>query len=176
MPRGRRCSSRTGATSRPAPAASQRPVPAPRQHPTDEDRLTRHQPRVHAVHPSDLPLACGRPDGTGRPWAFPRASHPADQEPDDARQGRDRPSSTDLELLAQLTSVDLQSDSSLVTCDLASHVAKRSSSRRAPDDSSWANGPARSPSSRLMLRAPPTPSRQTASACGRRRVRVRANT
>jgi hypothetical protein len=57
----------------------------------------------------------------------PRASHPADQEPDDARQGRDRPSSTDLELLAQLTSVDLQSGSSLVACDLASHVAKRSS-------------------------------------------------
>ena len=25
-------------------------------------------------------------------WAFPRASHPADQEPDDARQGEDRPS------------------------------------------------------------------------------------
>ena len=34
--------------------------------------------------------------------AFPRASHPADQEPDDARQGGDRPSSTDLELHAQL--------------------------------------------------------------------------
>jgi hypothetical protein len=33
----------------------------------------------------------------------PRASHPADQEPDDARRDRDRPSSTDLELLAQLT-------------------------------------------------------------------------
>ena len=28
----------------------------------------------------------------------PRASHPADQEPNDARQGGDRPSSTDLEL------------------------------------------------------------------------------
>jgi hypothetical protein len=57
----------------------------------------------------------------------PRASHPADQEPDNARRGGDRPSSTDLELHAQLTSVDLQSDSSLVACDLASHVAKRSS-------------------------------------------------
>ena len=34
-------------------------------------------------------------------WAFPRASHPADQEPDDARRGGDRPSSTDLELHAQ---------------------------------------------------------------------------
>jgi hypothetical protein len=36
---------------------------------------------VHAIHPSGLPLACGRPDGTGRPWASPGASHPADQEP-----------------------------------------------------------------------------------------------
>jgi len=50
---------------------------------------------------SGLPLACGRPDGTGRPWALPRASYPADQEPDDARRGGDRPSSTSLELLAQ---------------------------------------------------------------------------
>ena len=64
------------------------------------------------------------PGWNGPPSGFPRASHPADQEPDDARQGRDRPSSTDLELLlAQLTSVDLQSSSSLVACDLVSHVA-----------------------------------------------------
>ena len=95
--------------------------------PSSEDPLNEASTRVHSVRPSGLPLACGRPDGTGRPWAFPRASHPADQEPDDARQGGDRPSSTDLELLAQLTSVDLQSGSSLVTCDLASHVAKHSS-------------------------------------------------
>jgi len=117
-----------GATSRPASAASQRHVPAPRRtsHPRGL-RLTRHQPRVHACSPVRSSPACGRPDGTGRPWALRRASHPADQEPDDARRGGDRPSSTDLELLAQLTSVDLQSGSSLVVCDLASHVAKRSS-------------------------------------------------
>ena len=84
------------------------------------------RPRV--ADPSGLPLACGRPDGTGRPWAFPRASHPADQEPDDARRGGDRPSSTDLELPAQhhIGSI-LQSGSSLDTCDLASHVRKRQS-------------------------------------------------
>ena len=56
--------------------------------------------------------------------AFPRASHPADQEPDNARRGGDRPPSTDLELHAQLTSVDLRSGSSLVVCDLASHATK----------------------------------------------------
>jgi hypothetical protein len=60
--------------------------------------------RVQAIRPSGLPLACGRSDGTSRPWAFPRASHPADHEPDNARRGGDRPSSTDLELPAQLTS------------------------------------------------------------------------
>src|SRR6266567_2008656 len=53
------------------------------------------RPRV--ANPSGLPRTCGRPDGTGVPWAFPRASHPADQEPDDARRGGDRPPSTDLE-------------------------------------------------------------------------------
>jgi hypothetical protein len=40
------------------------------------------------------------PGWNGPPLGFPRASHPADQEPDDARQGRDRPSSTDLEPLS----------------------------------------------------------------------------
>jgi len=60
--------------------------------------FTRHQTGVHVVHPPGLPLACDPPDGTRAPWAFPRASHPADQEPDNARRGGDRPSSTDLEL------------------------------------------------------------------------------
>jgi hypothetical protein len=70
----------------------------------------------------------------------PRASHPADQEPDNARRGGDRPSSTDLELHAQLTSVDLQSGSSLVACDLASHVAKQSSGAAAARDPLVAKG------------------------------------
>ena len=102
VPRGRRCSSRTGATTRPAPAASQRPVPPPANHPIDADFALRGiNQGFTRVRPSSLPLACGHPDGTGRPWAFPRASHPADQEPNDARRGGNRPSSTDLELLAQ---------------------------------------------------------------------------
>jgi len=41
------------------------------------------------------------PDGPAAASAFPRASHPADQEPDDARRGGDRPTSTDQELHAQ---------------------------------------------------------------------------
>jgi hypothetical protein len=62
-------------------------------------------------------------------WAFPWASHPADQEPDSARQGGDRPPEHGPGTTAQLTSVDLQSSSSLVVCDLASHVAKHASAR-----------------------------------------------
>ena len=54
--------------------------PATTSHPCGA-LLNEASTRVQAIHPSDLPLACGRPDGTGRPWAFPRASHPADQEP-----------------------------------------------------------------------------------------------
>jgi hypothetical protein len=37
-----------------------------------------------------------------------------------------------------ITSVDLQSDSSLVVCDIASHVAKQTSRRGGPDDCCWA--------------------------------------
>jgi hypothetical protein len=102
VPRGQRCSPRTGPLpGRRLPLRSGSPCTPPYV-PSTRLRLTRHQPRVHACSPVRSSLACGRPDGTGRPWAFPWASHPADQEPDDARQGRDRPSSTDLELHAQL--------------------------------------------------------------------------
>ena len=104
VPRGQRCSSRPWPLPGRASAASQRPVPAPcRASHRQGSRLTRHQPRVHTCSPVRSSPACGRPDGTGRPWALPRASHPADQEPDNARRGGDRPSSTDLELHAQLT-------------------------------------------------------------------------
>ncbi len=85
--------------SRPAPAASQRPVPAPRQHPIRRgSRLTRHQRGfkqfARPVFPSPVAARMER----AALGLDPRASHPADQEPDDARRGGDRPSSTDLEL------------------------------------------------------------------------------
>ena len=77
---------------RPAPAASQRPVPTPRYNiPSSGASDNEASTEVHAIHPSGLPLACRPPGWNGRPWASPRASHPADQEPDDARQGGDRP-------------------------------------------------------------------------------------
>jgi hypothetical protein len=131
VPRGQRCSSRTRATSRPAPAASQRPVPAPR-HPSHRrgSRLTRHQPRVHTCSPVRSSPACGHPDGTGRPWAqasgfAPRRPRARRRTPRWGQAIEHGPGTT-----AQLTSVDLQSGSSLVTCDLASHKATQSSGPR----------------------------------------------
>jgi hypothetical protein len=54
--------------------------------------------RFQAIRPSGLPPACGRPDGTGRPWTFASGFTPRRPRADDARRGGDRPSSTDLEL------------------------------------------------------------------------------
>jgi hypothetical protein len=115
----------TQATTGRASAASQRPVPAPRRTSHRQgSRLTRHQRGfkqfARPVFPSSVAARMER----AALGLEPRASHPADQEPDSARRGGDRSSSTDLELHAQLTSVDLQSGSSLNACDLGSHVAK----------------------------------------------------
>src|SRR6266487_1858825 len=67
-----------GCRARPAPAASQRPVPAPRTCiPPAGLRNYGASTGVHAIHPSGLPLTCDPPDGTGGPWAFPCAPHPA---------------------------------------------------------------------------------------------------
>ena len=114
----------TKATKGRAPAASQRPVPAPRSNtPPRGASHNEASTRVQAIHPSDLPLTCDRPDGTRQPLGLnPGLRTP----PTKSRQRTPRwgqaiehgPGTT-----AQLTSVDLQSDSSLVTCDLASHVA-----------------------------------------------------
>ena len=89
IPRGRRCSPRTEDRAQPAPAASQRqrPIPpAPTFH-LPRFRLTRHQRGfkqfTRPVFPSPATTRMERAAAS----AFPRASHPADQEPDDARQG-----------------------------------------------------------------------------------------
>ena len=105
VPRGQRCSPQPGRLPGRAPAAAQRPVPAPR-HPSHRQgsRFTRHQPRVHACSPvRSSPRLCPLGWSEQALGLEPRASHPADQEPDNARRGGDRPSSTDLELPAQLT-------------------------------------------------------------------------
>jgi hypothetical protein len=95
LPRGRRCSSRLRTVlSRRLPLHHGQSLhPATTSHPAGL-RITRHhrgfKQFTRPIFPS--PVA---PGWNGNPWAFPRASNPADQEPDDARRGGDRPSSTD---------------------------------------------------------------------------------
>jgi hypothetical protein len=78
LPRGRRCSPRPSRLlDRRLPLPSGQSLhPAPTSH---RAGLSLHEAstRVQAIHPSGLPLACSRPDGTGSPRAFPRASNPA---------------------------------------------------------------------------------------------------
>ena len=128
IPRGRRCSSRprdvllTGACRSPS---GQSFHPAPASH--LRGSLYEASTRVHAIDPSGLPLACGRPDGTGRPWAFPRASHPADQEPTTHAEVGTGHRARTWNYALNITSSILQSGSSLVSCDLASHRPKQAS-------------------------------------------------
>ena len=61
VPRGRRYSSRSTKALQPAPAASLRLVPTPRNSiPSCGAELDEASSRVQAIHPSGLPLACGR--------------------------------------------------------------------------------------------------------------------
>jgi hypothetical protein len=60
--------------------------------------LNEASPRVQAIRPSGLPQPVAALMERAALGLTPRASHPADQEPDNARRGGDRPSSTDLEL------------------------------------------------------------------------------
>ena len=103
------------------------------QHPICRGPLDEASTRVHGIHPSGLPLACGRPDGTSRRFGFPlMLPHPADQEPTTHVKGGDRPSSTDLKLHAQHhIRLILQSCSSLTACDVASQ-RQRCASRCGP--------------------------------------------
>ena len=140
MPRGQRCSPRSEPLPDRALAASQRTSPFPRQPSHRRGVLNEASTKGSHVFARPVFPSLWPPGWNGPPLGFiPWASHPADQEPDDARQSGDRPSSTDLELLAQLTIVDLQSSSSLVTCDLASHVAKHSSETAGARDPLVAN-------------------------------------
>jgi hypothetical protein len=70
-------------------------------HPSTGVHFTRHQRGFKQFTRPAIPLARGRPDGTSRRLSFPPGSAPRRPRADDARQGGDRPSSTDLELHAQ---------------------------------------------------------------------------
>ena len=122
LPRGQRCSSRPSRRLARRVPLHPRPV-LPSPPPTIHQRgsLSRGITRVRAIHPSGLPLACGRPDGTDSTWAFPRASHPADQEPTArARVVTGHRARTWIYTL-NITSADRPISSSLTTCDLTLH-------------------------------------------------------
>ena len=125
IPRGRRCSSRPrDVLSRRLPLL-RRPVLAPRSDiPPRGALLHEASTRVHAIHPSGLPLACSRPGGTGALGLSPELRTPP--LPATHVEGGDRPSSTDLELRLR-HQPNLQSACSLVACDLASHRPKQAS-------------------------------------------------
>ena len=115
----------TEATTGRAPAASQRPVPAPRS--STPPRGASHNEastRVQAIHPSDLPLTCGRPDGSGQPLGLSLGlrTPPAKSRQRTPRWGQaiEHGPGTTAQLIII---VDLQSSSSLNACDLVSHVA-----------------------------------------------------
>jgi hypothetical protein len=121
LPRGRRCSpgqvvSLTGACRSTAAGPS-----TPLRHPIGGALPYEASTELHAIHPSGLPLACGRPDGTGRPWAFPRASHPADREPTTHAEAGTGHRARTWNYTLNVTSVDPPIGSSLTACDLASH-------------------------------------------------------
>ena len=133
LPRGRRCSSRTGATSRPAPAASLRlvPFPPPTVPPArmllNEASTKGSHVFARPVFPSPVAARMERAAAS----AFPRASHPADQEPTthaEVETGhRARTWNYSLNITFELI---LQSCSSLTACDLASHIEERHSPNR----------------------------------------------
>jgi hypothetical protein len=111
---------RTAYGLRPAPAASRRPVPAPRSN-VPSARLGAHEAstRVHAIHPSGLPLAC-----SPRMERAPLDSPPELRTPPTHRRRRtsgwgqaaEHGPGTTLS-----TSADPPSRSHSKTCDLVSH-------------------------------------------------------
>ena len=121
IPRGRVVLTRPGRLPgrRPPLPSGQSLHPATTSHQRGS-RFTRHQRGFTHVHPSGLPLARGRPGWNGRPFGFPPGFAPR-RSAGNARQGRGQAIEHGPGTTAQLTSVDLQSGSSLNACDLASH-------------------------------------------------------
>jgi hypothetical protein len=122
LPQGRRCSSRPSRLlDRRLPLChGQSFDPAPTSH-LARLPVTRHQRGFKQLTRPAIPLTRGRPDGTGRPWAFPRAPHPADQEPTTHVEVGTGHRARTWNYALNITSVDPPIGSSLTTCDLASH-------------------------------------------------------
>lgn len=81
--------------------------------------------RIHKIHPSGLPLACSRRDGTAALGLSLEASHPADQEPTSHAEAGPGHRARTWNYTLNITSADPPIDSSLIACDLASHHPTR---------------------------------------------------
>ena len=142
---------------------------------TPPGRASHHEAstKVQAIHPSGLPLARRRPDGTSSRFGFPPSFAPRRPEPDDARRGGDRPT----EHGPGTTLYDISRSSnracSLITCDvvvattrvrvsraLRSWARKARSreatrrDRRGVDELAYEGGSGRDPSSWRRCRCP----------------------
>lgn len=116
-----------GRPPQPAPAAPPRRVPAPRSNnPSTGLPITRHQRRftqfTRPVCPSPVTHRMERQS----PWAFPRASHPADQKPETHVGAGPGHRARTWNYALDVTSDDPPVQRcSLVTCDLVSHDRTR---------------------------------------------------
>jgi hypothetical protein len=112
-----------GATSRPASAASQRPVPAPAVRPIDEVALNEASTKGSHMFARPIFPSLWPPGWNGPPLGFPGLRTPSTKSrTTHARAGTGHRART-WNYTLNSSSVDLQSDSSLVTCDLVSQVA-----------------------------------------------------
>src|SRR5712691_1579919 len=119
LPRGQRCSLAIDLSVAAAcRLTSAGPYSPQNRNPTRDVDLSRHQQEFPGSRPMPvLPLTCGRHGRVGGPWAFPRASHPTDQEPAThvaVGTGRTQTCSYVLDIRRP------SSTSSLITCDLVS--------------------------------------------------------
>ena len=131
VPRGRRCSSRTGFAAQPAPAASRRPVLQPRSSIHRAGlRLTRHQRGftrftrfARPVFPSPAAARMER----AAAWAFPELRTPPTKSRTTHVEAGTGHRARTWNYTLNITSVDPPTSSSLNTCDLASHTKMRQS-------------------------------------------------
>jgi len=91
----------SGVPGRRLPLPSGQSLNPSSNNPSTGVHFTRHQRGFKQFTRPAIPLACGRPDGTSCRLGFPPGFAPRRPGADNARQGGDRPSSTDLELHAQ---------------------------------------------------------------------------
>ncbi len=141
------------------PPHNGRSLPSRHHFPTRDVVVTRHQQELPGSRPIPvLPLTCGRHGWDDGPWAFPRASHPTDQEPaTHVAVGTGRTQTRSYVPGIRRTS----STSSLTTCDFASQPT--------PTPASCSTCTSRSPKPPPASSSPPRPATPAAGTAPARR-------